>query len=133
MAEHHDARLAELVTELAVIRHAEVVTGNVAQTCRYFGITRQTFYVWLRRYQLRDKSRRPTTVPTPNPDVEVETVDGRRFVTGRAAHGLERERLWARWGEIDENLDGYAALRSKETAVVVLEPRSEAKDEPGGV
>jgi len=68
-----------------------------------------------------------------HPDVEVETVDGRRFVTGRAAQGLERERLWARWGEIDENLDGYAALRSKETAVVVLEPRSEAKDEPGGV
>lgn len=27
---------------LAVIRHAEEVTGNVAQTCRYFGITRQT-------------------------------------------------------------------------------------------
>jgi transposase-like protein len=28
---------------LAIIRHAEEVTGNVSQTCRYFGITRQTF------------------------------------------------------------------------------------------
>jgi deazaflavin-dependent oxidoreductase (nitroreductase family) len=65
-----------------------------------------------------------------HPDVEVELVDGRRLVTGRPARGLERERLWARWGEIDENLDGYAALRSTETAVVVLEPRSEANDEP---
>lgn len=36
---------------LAVIRHAEEVTGNVAQTRRYFGITRQTFYRWLRRYE----------------------------------------------------------------------------------
>jgi len=62
-----------------------------------------------------------------HPDVEVELVDGRRLVTGRAAQGLERERLWARWGEIDESLDGYAALRSTETAVVVLEPRSEAQ------
>jgi deazaflavin-dependent oxidoreductase (nitroreductase family) len=63
-----------------------------------------------------------------HPDVEVTLVDGRRLVTGRAAHGLERERLWARWGEIDQNLDGYAALRSTETAVVVLEPRFETDD-----
>jgi transposase-like protein len=38
---------------LAIIRHAEEVTGNVSQTCRYFGITRQTFYRWLRRYEQR--------------------------------------------------------------------------------
>jgi transposase-like protein len=36
---------------LSIIRHAEEVTGTVAQTCRYFGISRQTFYAWLRRYQ----------------------------------------------------------------------------------
>jgi len=61
-----------------------------------------------------------------HPDVAVELVDGPRLVSGRAAEGGERERLWARWGEIDENLDAYAALRSGETAVVVLEPRSAA-------
>ena len=60
--------------------------------------------------------------------VMVELVDGPRLVTGRAAEGKERARLWARWEEIDENLDAYAALRSTETAVVVLEPRSEADD-----
>jgi hypothetical protein len=27
---------------LAIIRHAEEVTGNVALTCRYYGISRQT-------------------------------------------------------------------------------------------
>jgi len=27
---------------LAIIRHVEEVTGNVALTCRYFGIARQT-------------------------------------------------------------------------------------------
>jgi deazaflavin-dependent oxidoreductase (nitroreductase family) len=59
-----------------------------------------------------------------HPDAEVELVDGRRPVTGRAAVGQERQRLWTRWGEVDENLDAYAALRSTETAVVVLEPRS---------
>jgi transposase-like protein len=50
---------------LAIIRHAREVTGNVALTCRCYGISRQVFYRWLRRYQaegvagLRDRSRRP--------------------------------------------------------------------------
>ena len=39
------------------------------------------------------------------------------------ATGEERERLWARWAEVDEGLDDYAARRSRPTAVVVLEPR----------
>lgn len=43
MTERDQQRLVS--HRLAVIRHAEEVTGNVAQTCRYFGITRQTFYV----------------------------------------------------------------------------------------
>jgi deazaflavin-dependent oxidoreductase (nitroreductase family) len=57
-----------------------------------------------------------------NPQATVELPGGQRQVTGRAAEGEERARLWARWSEIDTNLDGYAALRSGETAVVVLEP-----------
>lgn len=54
---------------LAIIRHAQEVTGNVSMTCRYFGITRQAYYVWLRRYEeqglegLRDRSRRPHVSP----------------------------------------------------------------------
>jgi deazaflavin-dependent oxidoreductase (nitroreductase family) len=57
-----------------------------------------------------------------HPDVTVDLADGSRQVTGRAADGEERERLWARWQEIDKNLDAYAARRSTQT-VVVLEPR----------
>jgi hypothetical protein len=58
-----------------------------------------------------------------NPDATAQTRDGTRQVRARAAEGAERERLWARWAEIDENLDAYAARRPGETAVVVLEPR----------
>jgi deazaflavin-dependent oxidoreductase (nitroreductase family) len=58
-----------------------------------------------------------------HPDATVEMADGRRPVRGRAARGDERVRLWDRWREIDTDLDAYAALRSSETAVVVLEPR----------
>jgi hypothetical protein len=30
---------------LAIIRHVQEVTGNVAKTCRYYGISRQVFYL----------------------------------------------------------------------------------------
>ena len=58
------------------------------------------------------------------PDAVVEVRGKRREVRARAAAGAERDRLWQRWREIDRNLDAYAALRPKETAVVVLESRS---------
>ena len=54
---------------LAVLRHAEEVTGSVAATCRYFGISRPTFYKWRNRYEelgpdgLRDRSSRPHHSP----------------------------------------------------------------------
>jgi deazaflavin-dependent oxidoreductase (nitroreductase family) len=60
-----------------------------------------------------------------HPDATVQTKDGVRTVRARRAQGPERERLWARWAEIDKNLDAYAARRPAETAVVVLEPRDE--------
>jgi deazaflavin-dependent oxidoreductase (nitroreductase family) len=58
-----------------------------------------------------------------HPDAKLDLRDGPRLVTGRAADGDERERLWARWSEIDKNLDAYAARRGGQTAVVVFEPR----------
>ncbi|MPZ73737.1 MAG: nitroreductase family deazaflavin-dependent oxidoreductase [Nitriliruptorales bacterium] len=57
------------------------------------------------------------------PDAHVDLPDGPRLVTARPARGEERDRLWSRWREIDKNLDAYAARRSTETAVVILEPR----------
>jgi deazaflavin-dependent oxidoreductase (nitroreductase family) len=57
-----------------------------------------------------------------HPEASVDLASGGHRVIGRAAEGEERSRLWDRWREIDTNLDGYAALRSSETAVVILEP-----------
>lgn len=59
-----------------------------------------------------------------DPQAVVQLAGGeRREVLGRAAVGSERERLWQRWRELDRNLDGYAARRPRETAVVVFEQR----------
>ena len=61
-----------------------------------------------------------------NPVASLDLPDSRRKVRGRAAEGDERSRLWDRWREIDTKLDDYAALRSRETAVVILEPVSDS-------
>ncbi|HEU4896283.1 MAG TPA: helix-turn-helix domain-containing protein [Actinomycetota bacterium] len=56
---------------LAVLRHAEEVTGNVALTCRYYGISRQVFYKWRQRYDqhgldgLRDRCASPPRLTLP--------------------------------------------------------------------
>ena len=59
-----------------------------------------------------------------NPDTTVELAGGTRAVRGRAATPEERPRLWARWAEYDgeEKLASWASRRSRETAVVILEP-----------
>jgi deazaflavin-dependent oxidoreductase (nitroreductase family) len=61
------------------------------------------------------------------PDVTVDLPGGSRAVHGRAANEDERPRLWARWAAFnnDGDLDGWAARRSRETAVVILSPRPE--------
>jgi transposase-like protein len=68
VTEQQLARMAK--RRLAILRHAEEITGNVSLTCRYYGISRQCFYTWRRRYDahgldgLRDRSHRPQTSPS---------------------------------------------------------------------
>jgi transposase InsO family protein len=58
---------------LAMIRHAQEVTGSIAKTCRYYGISRQCYYKWLRRYEdhglegLKDRSRAANSCPHATP------------------------------------------------------------------
>jgi hypothetical protein len=60
-----------------------------------------------------------------NPDAVVDLSDGPRAVRARAARSDERARLWAEWATYNKDLDGFAARRSRETAVVILSPRTE--------
>ena len=59
------------------------------------------------------------------PEAAVELPDGsRRLVTARVATGDERRRLWAMLVELGTAAytEANAALRSRETAVVILQP-----------
>ena len=66
--------------KLAVLRHVDEVTGNVAMTCRYFDISRQLYFTWLRRYQAHGLEkgyeigpRRVRTPPTPKLSIRSST------------------------------------------------------------
>ena len=59
-----------------------------------------------------------------HPDATIELPDGSREIRARAATGEERDRLWAEMRRLEPNLDGYAARRNRQTAVVVFEPRA---------
>ena len=58
-------------------------------------------------------------------DTIVDLPGGSRAVHAHAANPDERPRLWALQATYDKDLDGYAARRSGETAVVILSPRPE--------
>jgi deazaflavin-dependent oxidoreductase (nitroreductase family) len=62
-----------------------------------------------------------------NHEATVELLGGPRKVTARAAIGEERSRLWKKFVELGSSAftDASAALRSSETALVILEPRRE--------
>jgi transposase len=68
--------IREAIRRLAVLQHAEEISGNVAATCRYYGISRNVFYRWKRRYEdeglegLKDRSSAPLYCPTvTHPDI----------------------------------------------------------------
>lgn len=61
-----------------------------------------------------------------NPDANVQSKGEQYAVRGRAAEGDERTRLWTRWQQVSKDVDGLAARRPTETAVVVLERRSDS-------
>ena len=52
----------EIRRKQRILEHA-VESGNVAKTCRYFGILRSLFYLWRNTYQKHGQEglrRRPT-------------------------------------------------------------------------
>ena len=67
---------------LAVLRNAEEVSGNVAATCRHYGISRTLFYWWRNRFDevgpegLRDRSSRSPLSSTATKGEVVERIVG---------------------------------------------------------
>jgi F420H(2)-dependent quinone reductase len=65
------------------------------------------------------------------PEATVTLPGERRVVRARPAKGIERESLWAKVGDYPgwgDDIDALAALRSRPTTVVVLEPVTAPED-----
>ena len=63
---------------LAVLRHVEEVSFNVAASCRYYGISRQCYDGWLRRYQADglDGSKYRSSRPHHSPkEAQAEVIE----------------------------------------------------------
>jgi transposase InsO family protein len=89
-------------------------TKNVALTCRRFGISRQTFYRWYRRYDLMDLTSpgvaQPSPPPMPPADlVEVDTMDVRP-IPGKVFKQFTARDLVSRWDVVQAH--GRATAQS---------------------
>ena len=86
------------------IQHYEQVTKKVAPTCRYFGISRGTFYLWYHRYMslgvegLRDKSSRPHKIkrwlPKEVRDRIIHLRLQRKYGPDRMAYYIRQKYNW---------------------------------------
>lgn len=69
MSQKQRDKLSKAYHRLRILRHAEEITHNVAQTCRYYGIARNKYYFWKKRYEekgiegLKDQSKAPKYMP----------------------------------------------------------------------
>ena len=98
MTKTEQVRLARW--RMKVLRHVAETTQNVSQTCRYFGISRKTFYKWKARYEelgeagLCDRSRAPRHSPRSIPANVVRKILYLRqryhFGPGRISGYLQR-------------------------------------------
>src|SRR5690606_33439232 len=63
-----------------LLRHVSENTKNVSKTCRHFGISRKTFYKWIKRYELHgdaglcNQSRKPHLSPRATPKDVVSKI-----------------------------------------------------------
>ncbi len=105
--------------------------GNAAKTCRHFGIARETFYEWKRRYNpyhlesLEGKSRRPKRTRS----WEVSRTEEFRILTLRRAHlryGKEKLKVLYRQ-EHNETISSWKIQRVVQKHNLYYQPSKTAK------
>lgn len=54
----------DIARKLRVLKHVQEI-GNIAKTCRYFGICRQTFYTWQKLFAAHGEKGLVDSRPCP--------------------------------------------------------------------
>jgi transposase InsO family protein len=83
-----------------MLQHAKRLSGNVSQTCRFFGVSRALYYIWKKRHEknglagLRDQPRRPHNIRYRIPPEIVSLIlrirEERRYGAVRVSLYLQR-------------------------------------------
>jgi transposase-like protein len=77
----------DISRKLRILRYGEE-TGNVAKTCRYFGISREIFYRWKRTYAQKGESALVNSKLCPeNPKLRVPApIEGKILYLRKTYH-----------------------------------------------
>lgn len=88
----------EIAHKLRVFAHAEQ-SGNVAFTCRYFGISRDTFYRWKKNYALKGEAGLINSKPCPeNPKLRVPAEIEEKILHLRRTYHFGQQKIsWYLW------------------------------------
>jgi len=79
--------------KLKILRHG-ADTGNIAKTCRYFGISREIFYQWRRTYAEKGESGLINSKPCPeNPKLRVPAPIAEKILYLRQTYHLGAMRI----------------------------------------
>jgi transposase len=79
--------------KLQILNYAEEI-GNVSKACRYFGISRETFYLWKRAYQERGKEGHINSKPCPeNPSLRTPPEIEEKILYLRRTYHLGQLRI----------------------------------------
>ena len=87
------AEQRDVSRKLRILNHAKQ-TGNVSQTCRYFGISREIFYRWKRAYEKDGERALVNSKPCP-PHRPFVCFDN-ELAEAAKAEGFEVHRISAR-------------------------------------
>jgi transposase-like protein len=69
--------------------------GNVARTCRHFGISRKTFYKWRQRRSQHGDAGLADRARTPHHSPNSQTQSSRSDRVSRTRRGRVRSRTWS--------------------------------------
>ena len=117
--------LSDIARKKRVFAYADKI-GNIAKTCRYFGISRETFYDWKKRYAVKGESGLVNSKPCPqNPKLRVpKKVEDKILYLRTNYHFGPARIVWS--------LERYFGMKVSTTGVYRVLLRNGLNKLPGG-
>jgi hypothetical protein len=85
--------LSDISRKLRILEHAKQ-SSNIAKTCRYFGICRDTFYRWRKDYQQKGEAGLINSKPCPeNPSVRLSKQIEEKVLYLRKTYHFGQQRI----------------------------------------